>query len=322
MGTRQCSPVQSRQSLTVQLTLRVYTSPPFPYTLSTVCEGRLTLSRMALPANPNADMFNTTWASIVAAQTFNATDATGHVDTYSFHMLDAYMAFVGKALIVSGLSVGMTFVLIVVLLLLTRPEKRRTPVFVLNLMALFIQFFRMILSAAWWNSPAEDISTTFLDTNILASNANLWIINLFAIFSIVWYFVILTSMVLQVRVVFAAEPKSQKIVTAILALLSLATFGVDVPTQIQAIISTSNNTGIFPSWYIVLEHDAHILWAVTIGVSSLIFVSKLLYLIHKRKTLGFKGFGPLQIITIMGAQCLIIPCNHPDCSSRSMTDIQ
>jgi len=277
---------------------------------------------MALPANPNANMFNATWASLVAAQTFNVTDATGEVDTYSFDMLDAFMSYVGKTLIISGVSIGMTFVLIVILLLLTKPEKRRTPVFVLNLLALFMQFLRMILSATWWNGPTENISNEFLDINVLVSNSTLWSLYLFAICSIAWYFVILTSMVLQVRVVFAADPKMQKIVTAMLALLGLATFGVVMPVQIQSIITTSGRTGILPRWWPVLMRDGHILWAITIGISSLIFVSKLLYLIHKRKAMGFKGFGPLQVITIMGTQCLIIPRNHTDPSPESLTDIQ
>jgi hypothetical protein len=115
-------------------------------------------------------------------------------------------------------------------------------------------------------------------------------------------------MILQVRVVFSAEPKLQNVVTGSLSLLALATMGTILPPDIETIITTQNLTFILPPWYQALQHAANVTWVVTIGCSSLVFVAKLLYIIARRKKMGFKGFGPLQVITIMAAQCLVVPC--------------
>jgi Fungal pheromone mating factor STE2 GPCR len=80
--------------------------------------------------------------------------------------------------------------------------------------------------------------------------------------------------------------------------------------QIAYIIYVQNRIGTPPWWYFPLEKAYSIIWATTIGCASLVFVAKLLYLIHRRKKMGFKGFGPLQVITVMGAQCLVVPCKN------------
>jgi pheromone alpha factor receptor len=262
---------------------------------------------MSLPPNPNANYLNETWQHEVASQTFNLTDAYGQAQTLDIGVFDSYMSATGETLIVCGIAFGMCFVLIVVLLLLTKPEKRRTPVFMFNLVSLVLMDLRMLTACIQQNGPLSNISSNILDTNLIPPAA-LACQTLFAIFTPLWYAVTLVSMILQVRVVFSAEPKMQNLVTGSLSLLALATMGTILPIDIETIITTENLTFNLPAWYFVVQHVTNVLWAVTIGCSSLVFVAKLLYIISRRKKMGFKGFGPLQVITIMAAQCLMVPC--------------
>jgi pheromone alpha factor receptor len=227
-------------------------------------------------------------------------------------MLEAWRENTGKTLVVAGLAIGMTSVVMIIMLLLSRPEKRRTPVFILNLLALVTMFIRMFTVAIAWNGPIQSMSVIFLGTEILVSDTALAANYVYDFVTIIWYFVILASMIFQVRVVFAAETaKSRNTVTAGLGVLAFSVWATQVVIQVTGFIEEVNKTADYPTWYYPLENASHILWAITIGLSSLIFVLKLLYLIHKRHQMGFKTFGPLQIVTIMGAQCLIIPCNSP-----------
>ena len=46
---------------------------------------------------------------------------------------------------------------------------------------------------------------------------------------------------------------------------------------------------------------------IFIGISCLLFLHKLFIAIRLRKRMGYKNFGPLQVLFIMFAQCLVIP---------------
>jgi len=261
---------------------------------------------MSLGPNPQADPFNKTWENEVFSQPFNLTNAYGEVVTFDLGILDSFMRYIGDTLIVCGIAFGMCFILIIVLLLLTKPEKRRTPVFIFNLVSLVLMALRMLSSCIQQNGPLANLSSSLLGTSLIPASdiANQ---TLYAVLTALWYAITLVSMILQVRVVFSAEPKLQNVVTGSLSLLALATMGTLLPPDIETIITTQNLTFALPPWYDALQHAANVTWAVTIGCASLVFVAKLLYIISRRKKMGFKGFGPLQVITIMAVQCLVIP---------------
>ena len=122
-----------------------------------------------------------------------------------------------------------------------------------------------------------------------------------------WYTVIVTSLILQVLVVFGAERKVRRYLKYALGLLGLATIGFNITSQADAFKGSVSKTGLYDEWFLWVYKAGRILYAVTVGLTSGIFVAKLLYLIRRRKKMGFKGFGPLQVIVIMGAQCLLIP---------------
>src|SRR5271154_2690718 len=100
---------------------------------------------------PSHDANNLTWARELANQTFNLTDITGSVDTFSIADLDTFIFETGRSLLIFGLSVGMCGTVAVFLLILAKPDKRRTPVFVLNILCLALQFLRMLMVCISYN---------------------------------------------------------------------------------------------------------------------------------------------------------------------------
>jgi pheromone alpha factor receptor len=247
------------------------------------------------------------WSEEIANQTVNLTDIFGNVNTFHLSDFDNYALSTGQALVLFGVSMGMCLTIAAVLLLLTKAEKRRTPIFALNMAGLVLNFLRMLMYSILETGPGFTIPVAFLqDTSLLPERSfvPLW---LYTFVTIPWYFVIITSLVLQVRVVFGLEPKAQKYLTWALGLLGLVTMAFNITGQAEVFKANLSKTGDLDSWYPWIENTGHILYTVTIGIASLIFVAKLMYLIHRRQRMGFKGFGPLQVIVIMGAQCLIVP---------------
>jgi pheromone alpha factor receptor len=200
----------------------------------------------------------------------------------------------------------------IVLLLLSKPDKRRTPIFILNISALTLNFFRMLFATILYNGQIFTLRVQFLDDNVYTTVADFVPLYLYTIITIIWYVIMIVSLIVQVRVVFGAEPKTQKYLTYALGALGVTTMGFVLTYQVTIFKGSLPPTyDSFPDWMSWVGLVGRLLFTITVGISSGIFVAKLLYLIHRRRRMGFKGFGPLQVIVIMGCQCMLVPRNHP-----------
>lgn len=246
----------------------------------------------------------------VANQSFNLTDITGTSDTFNLPIIDQFIQWTGRSLIIFGLNIGLTAMMTVVLLLLTKPEKRRTPVFALNLSGLILQFLRNVLVSILYDGPTRHIGVFFLGATSTVSTAEISPVYIYTVITMFWYILIISSLVVQVRVVFGAEAKARLYLTLGFALLGLTTVAFVLTQQADIFKFTLEANGGADSWYDWVSITGRILWAIVIGLCSAVFVGKLIYLIHRRQKMGFKGFGPLQVILIMGSQCLIVPRIH------------
>jgi len=125
-----------------------------------------------------------------------------------------------------------------------------------------------------------------------------------------WYILIISSLIVQVRVVFGAEAKARQYLTLGFGLLGLTAVGFILAQQADIFKYTLEANGGADPWYYWVQNTGRILFVIVIGLCCAVFVGKLMYLIHRRQKMGFKGFGPLQVILIMGSQCLIVPRTH------------
>jgi pheromone alpha factor receptor len=265
---------------------------------------------MSVSPNPN----DPAWTNAVLGQPVNLTDITGEVMTVPLDVIDQYHTTLARSLIIYGVEMGMTFMLITVLVLLTKPDKRRTVIFGLNIAGLSLQFLRSLTDAILYNGPGHTIGAVFLGAFAQMTTTDYVPLYMFIVASIFWYAVVETSLILQVRVVFGAERKLQRYLTYGLGFFGVTTVATLTVAQGFIFKAALDNAPIFNPHFTGLMLAARILFAVSIGISSAVFVAKLIYLIRRRSKMGFKAFGPLQVILIMGTQCLIIPSNLPPSS--------
>ena len=76
--------------------------------------------------------------------------------------IDAYTGYAIRIGVNYSSQVGASLILAVVLLLVTRTEKRNSPVFILNLLALALNAIRNILQILYFTGPFYDSTLTLL----------------------------------------------------------------------------------------------------------------------------------------------------------------
>ncbi|KAI9792683.1 MAG: hypothetical protein M1816_001782 [Peltula sp. TS41687] len=205
-----------------------------------------------------------------------------------------------------GSQLGASLILLVIMLLLTKPDKRGSPIFIFNALALAFNFIRTLLQALYFTSGfnvpyaffAGDFSRvpTTDYANSVAANA----------FTLMLLLVLEASLVLQVHVVCATmrdvHRKALTVFCAIVALVAVAfRFALVVENSI-AIMKAMN----FISWK-WLASATNITTTISICLFCAIFIGKLALAMWERKKMGLRQYGPMRIIFIMGCQTMFVP---------------
>ncbi|KAI9850511.1 MAG: hypothetical protein M1838_005575 [Thelocarpon superellum] len=214
--------------------------------------------------------------------------------------LDAFTLYNVQTCIDYGSQLGASLILLVVLMLLTRAEKRQSPIFYLNALSLSVNFIRSLLQCLYFTSGfnetyaffAEDYSrvpATDYATSITAD-----------VLTLLLLMTIEVSLVLQARVVCATLLKSQRyIITAVSAVVALLAIGFRFALVIinsEKILEAEN----FLAWQ-WLASAANITATISICFFCALFAIKLGFALYERKKLGMKQYAPMQIIFIMGS---------------------
>lgn len=244
-----------------------------------------------------------------ANQTVTLIDIYGDINNFTLSDFDDFLHSQGRSLIIFGVDIGMCAIVAIVSLLLTKPEKRHTKVFALNFIGCTLQFIRMLLAAITYNGPDHCIDVDILGANV--APASLVSVDIYIFATILWYIVIETSLLFQIRVVFCTEATAQKYSTCALGFLGLATIGFVTTDQIGDFIANLHGTSS-PAFLDLVEFIGRVLFAIFVSISSTMFVANLIYLMIRRSKEGISGFGPLQVISIMASQCLIFPRISPN----------
>lgn len=233
-------------------------------------------------------------------------DASGTVDTFSLADLDDFINYGIRICINYASQVGATVVLLVVLLLITRDDKRTSPIFLLNAAGLALDASRNILQCLYFTGPfysfyaqrAGDFS------HVPASQYRI------SIAGIVLTFLLLValeaSLVLQVRAVCVTLPRRHRRALtplgALVALLAVAfRFAVTVTNAI-AVVALDD----YVAYYWLAAASNYVTMASIVFFSA-VFVAKLAVALRQRRRMGLRAFGPIQVIFIMGCQTLMVP---------------
>src|SRR5271170_973743 len=176
------------------------------------CIDNLTMSATT-SAIPSPDPNSPEWSIYLDNQSFNVTGLDGSPTTLSFPEINALTYLIGVEAACAGFAVGFVSMLFIVLLLVTPAAKIRKPIFLLNLTSLFLVAFREIVVIAVLCQSTEGVGQFFLGA-IAQYSKTIWSADfLSGILGWIIYGTVMTSLVLQVRVVFAAEPRTRMIFT-------------------------------------------------------------------------------------------------------------
>ncbi|KAH6625302.1 fungal pheromone mating factor STE2 GPCR-domain-containing protein [Boeremia exigua] len=228
----------------------------------------------------------------------------GSILVVNMEMVNFYRLYTARRGISFGSQIGSSFMLLLVLVLLTRTEKRKSLIFILNALCLFTNTARTIFSACYLTgnimhpygllSGAFRATTTDLAVSITTNTLSFIVLAL-----------VMGSLSLQVWVACVTTGPIQRVVimgaTTAMALISLGfKFAFMVATHIATVQLVDRGQDRLSAWSWITQ-------AVAILLYSCVFTWKLGCAIVQRRRLNMLQFGPMQIVFIMGCQTMFIP---------------
>ncbi|KAL4809910.1 fungal pheromone mating factor STE2 GPCR-domain-containing protein [Aspergillus unguis] len=233
-------------------------------------------------------------------------DADGSPFEVPIHALDEWVQYPIKVCINYASQLGASVILLVILLLLTRAEKRASYVFWLNCSALILNFARLLCSMLMFTSSFMNVYAYFAEDYSHVSSGDYANSVMGVVFAALLQTVIEISLVLQVQVVCSNFRRTYRRV-----LLGLSIIIATVPIAFRYWLAIVNIRGILdatsPVPFHWLERAGNICLTVSICYFCTVFVTKLGFAIRLRRKLGLHEFGPTKVIFIMGCQTMVIP---------------
>lgn len=203
-----------------------------------------------------------------------------------------------------GAQIGASFTLLIVLLLLTRSKKRRSAIFILNALCLFLNIWRCIFTACFLTGgfmhPYDLMSGFYSATTkdvALSVTSN--------VLSFLVTTLVMASLSLQVWVACVTTSNLQRfLIMGITTAMALVSVGIKFAFMVFSNIATVQlvNRGVDK-----VSAYSWITQAVAVILYSCVFTWKLGYAIIQRRRLKMLQFGPMQIVFIMGCQTMTIP---------------
>ncbi|KAL4895322.1 fungal pheromone mating factor STE2 GPCR-domain-containing protein [Aspergillus ambiguus] len=220
--------------------------------------------------------------------------------------VDSFYQYCIRICINYGSQLGACIVLFIILLLLTRPEKRGSSVFLLNTTALLLNVSRLVCQLIYFTSDFVRLYAYFgHDFSRVPLSAYVDSV-LGVILVTLLIMCIQVSLVLQAHVVCANLRRRYRT-----TLLVVSTVVALVPTIFRFVFMVQNcyhimhaSETLHLNW---LESATNAVITVSICFFAAVFITKLGFAIHLRKRLGMTDFGPMKVIFVMGCQTMAIP---------------
>lgn len=253
-------------------------------------------------------------------QPFNILAPDGTIFTTSTDDVNRIRVTTVQTAIVFSSQLGACLVLLLVLLLMTSPAKRKSAAFIFNALALLCNVIRCVIMCVELTGPLLDFVVLLMqfyeidgiNQAIRESIADSVMATLVFIF-------IELALLTQVWVICLATTKQHRaLVLGFCGTVSV----VAIAFRIRLMVVNCANTANLMDYSVERAHAqnraqwlSNIMGVISICVFSAIFCGKLALAIRSRRSMGLKQFGAMQIIFIMGCQTLFIPCKSE--SSRS-----
>ncbi|KAE8376769.1 fungal pheromone mating factor STE2 GPCR-domain-containing protein [Aspergillus bertholletiae] len=220
--------------------------------------------------------------------------------------LDDFYQYCIQICINYGAQFGASVIVFVILLLLTRPDKRASSVFFLNGGALLLNTGRLLCHMIYFTTDFVKAYQYFSGDHARTPASAYANSILGVVFTTLLLVCIETSLVLQVQVVCANLRHRYRTVLLCTSILTAL-----VPAGLRLGYMVENCKTILqadtPLSLVWLESATNIAITISICFFCGIFITKLGFAIHQRRMLGVRDFGPMKVIFVMGCQTLFIP---------------
>ncbi|KAF2483932.1 fungal pheromone mating factor STE2 GPCR-domain-containing protein [Neohortaea acidophila] len=230
----------------------------------------------------------------------------------SMSLVRSLQSLITADAIYSGIMIGSAVFLLLALLLITKPDKRRSLIFILNAVALVLVITRGIVSSVVFSGTFYNwyrLQTYYYGGDIAPAQA--------ASFAgeLIDFMLVSTlelSMVLQVRIVCctldAVWRNTINIINIAMALAEVGTrFALMILVTDWNILHVGQETEQQFRLLGKLGQATDIVFVVNIAIAAIIFCAKLGLAIRSRRSMGMTKFGPMQIIFIMACQTMLTP---------------
>ncbi len=221
--------------------------------------------------------------------------------------IDAWIFYSTRVCMNFGAQMGSCIVMLFVVALLTKPTKRRTPVYFLNLVSLVLGALRALLYAWFFWSPWDEFYAYFSSDYSKVPRGSYATSVAGSVIPLLMTITVTFSLMIQAQTVCKVMTRKWYILISIISALVFL-FGVgfrlaETITNSRAILQAT--TYYAQAW---IQRGALICNTISIWWFSAIFTSKLLWTLYARRAMGFAPWSPMQILMVMGGCTMIIPC--------------
>ncbi|KAF9891915.1 hypothetical protein FE257_002878 [Aspergillus nanangensis] len=220
--------------------------------------------------------------------------------------IDLFYQYCIRICINYGAQLGASIVLFVIVLLLTRPEKRFSAVFILNSLALLLNIGRLVCQVVYFTSQFVRFYA-FFGGDFSEVPLSAYVDSVLGVVMMTLLLICIeASLVLQVQVVCTNLRRRYQhtllVASVIVALVPIIFRFVYMVYNCRHIMYAKETLPI--NW---LESATNVVITVSICFFCAVFIVKLGFAIRLRRRLGMSEFGPMRVVFIMGCQTMIIP---------------
>lgn len=239
-------------------------------------------------------------------QSFTLLAADGTPFNVTITDVDQFVLYNIQICINYGVQVGASAVLLMVLLLLTKPDKRLSAIFMLNTLSLILNIIRNVLLTVFFTGPFSETFAYFAQDYSQVHSGDYATSVTATIFTLLVLVCVEISLCLQAHVICVTlRQRYRRSISGFSVLIASTAVAFRIALMVDndiAILNVESSDRL--AW---LASASNIATTVSICWFCAVFVIKLGFALNERRKLGLGQFGPMQIIFIMGCQTLVIP---------------
>ena len=220
--------------------------------------------------------------------------------------IDGFYQYNTQCSISYGSQIGATFIMLLTVLLLSKSEKRRSAMFIVNTTLLVLNLVRVVGHAVYFTSRWSEFYIAFSGDVSTLSRGPYAISIMTTVLETLTLIVLETSLCMQVHIICVTVRKAwHGLTVAISVTVAINAIAFRIIYMVRNDVYIMEATAVSPIYWVELHSD--IATTVSICWFALVFVVRLGVAIRKRRQLGMARFGPMEIIFLVGTQTLVIP---------------